>query len=63
MYNYNLEIHDIKSKNHIPFFNLGYVAVINIIKALENQGFININVEILSTKEKMTAEQFLGVKK
>lgn len=62
MYNYNLEIHDIKSKNHIPFFNLGYVAVINIIKALESQEFININVEILSTNEKMSAKEFLGEK-
>ncbi len=61
MYNYNLEIHDTQSKNHIPFFNLGYVAVINIIKALESQEFININVEILSTKEKMSAKEFLGV--
>ena len=62
MYNYNLEIHDIKSKNHIPFFNLGYVAVMDIIRALENQEFININVEILSTKEKMSAKEFLGEK-
>ena len=61
MYNYNLEIHDTQSKNHIPFFNLGYVAVINIIKALESQEFININVEILSTKEKMSVKEFLGV--
>ena len=60
MFNYNLEIHDTQSKNHIPFFNLGYVAVINIIKALESQEFININVEILSTKEKMSAKEFLG---
>lgn len=63
MYNYNLEIHDIKSKNHIPFFNLGYVDTVNIIRALESQEFININVEILSTKEKMSANEFLGVKK
>lgn len=62
MFNYNLEIHDIKSKNHIPFFNLGYVAVINIIKALESQEFINIIVEILSTNEKMSAKEFLGEK-
>ena len=62
MYNYNLEIHDINSKNHIPFFNLGYVATMDIIRALESQEFININVEILSTKEKMSAKEFLGEK-
>ena len=60
MYNYNLEIHDIKSKNHIPFFNLGYLAVYEIIRHLENQEFIKINVEILSTNEKMTAKEFFG---
>ena len=63
MYNYNLEIHDTQSKNHIPFFNLGYVAVVNIIRALESQEFININVEILSTKEKMSVKEFIGEKK
>lgn len=62
MYNYNVSIHDTHSKNHIPFLNLGYVAVVNIIKALENQEFIKINVEILSTNEKMTAKEFLGEK-
>lgn len=60
MYNYNLEIHDTQSKNHIPFLNLGYVATMDIIKALENQKYIKINVEILSTNEKMTAKEFLG---
>ena len=61
MFNYNLEIHDTQSKNHIPFLNLGYVATMDIIRALESQEFININVEILSTKEKMSAKEFLGV--
>ena len=59
MFNYNLEIHDTQSKNHIPFLNLEYAATMDIIKALETQKYININVEILSTNEKMTAKEFL----
>lgn len=58
---YNLEINDSVSKNRLPVFNVGFVSAYEIIKALENQEHININVEILSTKEKMSAKEFLGV--
>ena len=58
---YNLEINDSVSKNRLPVFNVGFVSAYEIIKALENQEHISIDVEILSTKDKMSAKEFLGV--
>lgn len=53
---YNLEINDSVSKNRLPVFNVGFVSAYEIIKALENQEHISIDVEILSLKEKMTSK-------
>ena len=57
---YNLEINDSVSKNRLPVFNIGFLAAYEIIKALESQEHISIDVEILSLKEKMNSKQFLG---
>lgn len=57
---YNLEINDSVSKNRLPVFNVGFVSAYDIIKALENQEHISIDVEILSLNEKMTSKEFLG---